>query len=700
VIGFELLRPSLGWLLLLAPLSLWVGWGGLRRARAELALWVAERMRGRFLPGRSRTRAGLRLGSGAAAAFLLALALLGPVRGHTYRAVAQKGLDLVVCLDTSRSMLAQDLRPSRFERARREVVGLLDRLRGDRVALIAFAGDARDVAPLTRDRQTLEGLLGFVSPEDNRAGGTDLAAAIEHALAMFDGRTGAHEAIVLLTDGEDLAGKAGSQVEEARKRGIRIFVVGVGTEAGGKIPVLEQGRPAFLRDPEGNEVVTRLEGQSLVALARATGGEYLSAEQSPTPLEDLYAARIQRIEGREIEGGERRVPYDRFQWPLALAFFFLVLEFAIPARTRAPGARRGTAPALALLVLAGTDGADPRAVLAEAVRHHREQRSSEAEAALRGLLEGDEAAALAEGEVARAHFALGVVLATRARASSDEAVAAPAREDARRSFSSARALAGAGALRLDATYDLGAVELEQAERVRARIPEVSGGAPSPLAPALAPAALPPGGPGPDPLPEARALYLAARAWLVERLRLDWRDEDTRANLELIHRRLRELEDIEQRREQQKEQQQDQPKGQQEDQQEDQQEEQGSDSESPATDSPDDEAGGKQPEDGKQSEERPPEGAEREDPKDGEPPPEPGGEEAPEPAGPQPEEGEPPAGDPAREEPRGEPAPQAERVLTREEVMQLLDKLAELEKRQRALDAASRARSRARTARDW
>jgi Ca-activated chloride channel family protein len=217
---------------------------------------------------------------------------------------------------------------------------MLDRLRGDRVALVAFAGDAHEVAPLTHDRRTLSSLLDYVSPEDNRLGGTDLAAALAAAIGMFDGRSGAHEAVVLLTDGEDLEGHAAEKAEEARARGIRVYVVGIGTRAGSKIPItLPDGRQAFLRGPDGQEVLSRLEGQTLSQLARATGGDYLSAEQAATPLEELYMKRISELEGRELQSGKRRIPHDRYQWFLALAVGCMLAETGLRERS----GRRGRA---------------------------------------------------------------------------------------------------------------------------------------------------------------------------------------------------------------------------------------------------------------------------------------------------------------------------------------------------------------------
>ena len=338
MIGFELLRPDLAWLLLLAPALAGLGWAGLRRRRRDLARLVAAPRLAAFLPRFSANRARLRVLLASAALALLALSAVGPVRGHTFQDTARRGLDLVVCIDTSRSMLARDLRPSRLERAKREVLGLLEELRGDRCALIAFSGDAREVAPLTHDRVTLAALLEYVTPEDNRLGGTDLAAALERALALFDGRTGSHEAIVLLTDGEDLEGQAAARADEAAERGIRVYVVGVGTQAGGKIPVVDDsGAERFLVGPDGQEVVTRLESGTLRRIAELTGADYLSTEDSPTPLEDLYRRRISRLEGRELEAGRRRIPHDRYQWSLALALGCMLAEAGLRERRGARG---------------------------------------------------------------------------------------------------------------------------------------------------------------------------------------------------------------------------------------------------------------------------------------------------------------------------------------------------------------------------
>jgi len=324
--GFEWVRPELALVFIAVPIALAFGGFALsarRRARAQL---VDDHQLARFLPGFSPNRALLRVVLAGLSLFFMAVTVLGPVRGYSLREVERRGLDIVICIDTSRSMLVQDLQPSRLERAKREVNGLLQLVGGDRVALVAFSGDVRNVSPLTRDRETVRWFLSSLSPEDNLKGGTDLGAALEHALDLFDGRTGAHEAIVLLTDGEDLEGTGLAAAEQARERGIRVYVVGMGTETGGKIPDPSEG---FVRDETGSEVVSALDGTTLAQIADATDGAYLAADDVALPLEEIYNKRIAKLEGRHLQDGKERIPHDRYQWSLVLALACMFAEAAL-----------------------------------------------------------------------------------------------------------------------------------------------------------------------------------------------------------------------------------------------------------------------------------------------------------------------------------------------------------------------------------
>ena len=339
--GFEILREELFLLLLLALVpALACAWA-ISRQLASLRAIAAPRHLARLFPALRarargddvlywlRRRAWTRAVCGVGAVLLIVLALLGPVRGFALVPVQQRRIDVTVALDTSRSMLVEDVQPNRLERAKSEIGALLDVMKGERVALIAFAGAARDVAPLTPDLETIRYFLDRLSPDDNRQGGTDLGAALRLSLERFEGASGANEAIVLVTDGEDLSGEGLAAAEIARERGIRVHVLGMGTRGGGKIP---DGRGGFVVDPEApngpSDVISELKEESLRAIANTTGGIYLEAKGRVLPLEELYRRAIAPMEGRDIVDGKERVPRDRYQWPLVLALVLLLLEGA------------------------------------------------------------------------------------------------------------------------------------------------------------------------------------------------------------------------------------------------------------------------------------------------------------------------------------------------------------------------------------
>lgn len=324
-------RPEAWPLLLLAPLA-WLAhaWSDRRRARrlARAAGQRAGKVAAELDPGRRRLRRSLR----AAGLLLALLALLSPAWGEGYRRVEQRGVDLLVALDVSRSMLAADQAPSRLAAAKREILALTERVRGDRMGLVIFAGEARCVVPLTRDLRSLGELLDPVGPHSVAKGGTDLGAALEACLGALEGATGASEAILLLTDGEDLEGRGRAAASACRERGIVVHCVGFGTAAGAKIPLEEGG--GFLRDRTGAEVISSLAPASLRALAQETGGEYLEAQALPVPLIELYEKRVLPMARKSFEAEERKAALDRYQWPLLAGFLLWIL--ALGATDRKP----------------------------------------------------------------------------------------------------------------------------------------------------------------------------------------------------------------------------------------------------------------------------------------------------------------------------------------------------------------------------
>ncbi len=315
---------SLVWLLAALPI---VGWGLLqlataRRRREQLLGSMADAL----APGFSAPRRVVRDGLAALALSLMVVALSGPLVGTSLREVQRRGVDVMVVLDTSRSMLAEDLAPSRLERAKREVRGLLENMVGDRVGLVTFAGDARRICPLTHDATTFRLFLDDVDTLSNGLGGTAVGEGLELALDSFDEEYPAEAVIVLLTDGEDHASDPppGEIAYEARARGIPIHVVALGTEEGSVLSVMDsRGRQNVLRDNAGEPVLSRPDFDLLETIAGIADGAFLSAERTPFPLDELYAKRIAVMEGVTRGSATREEGIDRFQWALVAALLCL-----------------------------------------------------------------------------------------------------------------------------------------------------------------------------------------------------------------------------------------------------------------------------------------------------------------------------------------------------------------------------------------
>lgn len=328
-------------LLLIVPLA-WLGAGRLDRHR---------RRRGRELLGaRARqlvagsdthpSRRHLLLAAGLTCAVLAALQ---PMWGTAEQRVEQRGIDLVLCVDVSRSMLARDVMPSRLAAARRHIEMLAERARGDRLALVVFAGEARLLVPLTQDVDSFLDLLQQASPTSVGKGGTDLGAALTCALEALRAATGDHEVILLLTDGEDHQGRGERVAKLAKERGIVVHTVGIGSPRGSKIVVDGEGGEAFLRDKAGGEVVSAMDPSSLDRIATAGGGEFVDASSTSRPLVELYDRRAVPMARKALATQQSRVLRNRYQWPLLLGLGLWLWDFARRARVR-PRRATGSVP--------------------------------------------------------------------------------------------------------------------------------------------------------------------------------------------------------------------------------------------------------------------------------------------------------------------------------------------------------------------
>ncbi|NTV29897.1 MAG: VWA domain-containing protein, partial [Candidatus Omnitrophica bacterium] len=267
------------------------------------------------------------------AMILSVLALARPQWGFEWGKVKRQGLDIFLAIDTSKSMLTQDVRPNRLERTKLAVRDLLKKLKGDRVGLIAFSGDAFLVCPLTVDYSGFLLSLDDLSAESVPRGGTNIGRALEEAMKGYQEVPAQYKAVVVLTDGENWEGDPLALARTAREKKIRIYTVGIGTQEGELVRVVnEQGQSEFLKDAGGNIVKSHLNEKLLNEIAAVTGGAYIRASGAESGLEYLYDVELSKLERRDIESDVERRYRERFQWLVALLLLVLVAETLIPTR--------------------------------------------------------------------------------------------------------------------------------------------------------------------------------------------------------------------------------------------------------------------------------------------------------------------------------------------------------------------------------
>ena len=351
---------------------------------AALAVWARRRRRARLSRlGPAAVRAA---GAGGVFAAQLALcaaglalcivALARPQWGEREEPAVSAARNVLILLDVSRSMLAQDVHPNRLDRAKADLADLVADLRGDRAGLVAFRNGARMVCPFTTDAGFLRSALDAAGPDSAPRGETDIGAALALALEKFAPLEGDNNAVVLVSDGEDLSGEA---LELARRCGearIPVFCLGVGGSRGAEIPVGDRGGEAM--EYRGEKVLTRLDNRALAAVASASGGVYLplaSVSVGSATLGSIYQDHVRALVRQEAGESARRARVERYGWFLAPGLLLLLVAAAL-SRGR-PGVRprrRAAAPAVAVLLVllampaaAGTDpaavvGTDPKAV--------------------------------------------------------------------------------------------------------------------------------------------------------------------------------------------------------------------------------------------------------------------------------------------------------------------------------------------------
>ena len=337
-------NPNLLWLLLVLPPALSAFFWWRERARQKLlGQFIETRLLASLTVGISPTRRKIRFALLTGAAAFLIITLARPQHGFDLQEVEQHGLDIVVAIDTSKSMLATDIAPDRLERAKLAALELMQKAGTDRMGLVAFAGDAFLECPLTIDNTAFQQSVQVLDVNTIPQGGTAIAAAINAALTAFKEES-QHKVLVLFTDGEDNDSEAGAleAAQNAAKAGLKVFTIGIGTAAGDLIRVTDaNGNSDYVRDAQGNVVKSHLNESLLKQIAGATGGFYLPLRGANT-VDTLYERGLASLPKSEARERLVRRYHEQFQWPLAAAILLLLAEMFLPER-RSPTRREARA---------------------------------------------------------------------------------------------------------------------------------------------------------------------------------------------------------------------------------------------------------------------------------------------------------------------------------------------------------------------
>src|SRR5215467_3481137 len=350
--------PEWLWGLLLVPPLIALFSRAETRGLERLQQFVSPRLLPQLAGTVNRSRRIMRFGLQLLGLALAIVSLAQPRWGYTFEDVKRKGLDLLIAVDTSRSMLSNDVQPNRLERVKLAVQDLINELQGDRVGLIAFAGRAFLQAPLTIDYDAVVEAVNDLDTKTIPEGGTNISSAIELATQSFGKSATGNRALIVFTDGEELSGDAVKTAKAAADAGVRIFTVGVGTPQGSLIPITgDNGETSFVKDSAGQVVKSKLDDKRLRGIAEATGGFYAHLENGPRTMQQVQNEGLAKMQAAEMDVRLSRRPIQRYEWPLSAALIALALSILIRERGRArqrtyvPAAAKTVGAVAALLML-------------------------------------------------------------------------------------------------------------------------------------------------------------------------------------------------------------------------------------------------------------------------------------------------------------------------------------------------------------
>ena len=333
-------HPEYLWLLLLVPMFAVALWGWARHNRNKRQQYFSDQVFSSLMHPVWKPGQRARLGAQCAGVILLIIALAGPQFGTEAREVQRRGVNLMVALDLSRSMLAEDVSPNRLDKARFELYHLLSQLSGDRIGLITFTDQAIVQTPLTQDYSTFRMYLDMAEPGLLPSMGTDFRAPLSVAVESFREVSGrdaeAGNVLLIVSDGEDHGPGVSEELAQLEELGVYVYTVGIGTEDGSYLPTYDDQTDSQIdvfRDRDGNVVTTHLEPQVLQQMAGRTGGEYIEITHTSHSMEG-FINQIGRHE-RASFTAEQQIEYrNRYQIPAAIGTLLLFLSLVIPTHQK------------------------------------------------------------------------------------------------------------------------------------------------------------------------------------------------------------------------------------------------------------------------------------------------------------------------------------------------------------------------------
>jgi len=319
------------WGMLIIPiLTVFYIWSRIARKRA-LRRFGNEEILKFLMPFASRFRPMLKFSVLMLALAFIIAGIAGPQYGSKLKKVKREGIELIIALDVSNSMLAEDIQPNRLDRSKLAISRLVDKLKDDKIGLIVFAGDAYTQLPITSDYNSAKLFLNSVNTQIVPKQGTAIGAAIALAMRSFAPGSKANKAIIVITDGENHEDDAVSVAKSAVENGIVVHTIGMGLPQGSPIPVLRNGAKEYLKDNQGNVVITKLDETMLEQIATAGDGVYVRANNAQVGLNTLFD-EINKLEKTEMESLVYSDYEDQFQYFFAIGLFLILLEFVILER--------------------------------------------------------------------------------------------------------------------------------------------------------------------------------------------------------------------------------------------------------------------------------------------------------------------------------------------------------------------------------